>query len=300
LLRALAGLLPAQGRLDVDGVDLATTPAHLRGVGWVPQDGALFPHLSARDNVAFGIGGRHGRAEAQQWLQALDITHLADRKPAQLSGGQAQRVALARALARRPRLLLLDEPLASLDAESRGDVRRALRRHLSSYDGVTMLVTHDPVDAMSLADRVIALEAGTVVQDDTPAEMSRAPRTTWLAGLMGHNGYRGRLSNGRLELPDGGALLVAEAGAEPAEAFAIVPPHAVTLHRGQPEGSARNSWPVTVEELTTVGTRVRVRCLGRPPVTAEVTPGAVTDLHLVEGAAVWASVKATEVTVVLL
>jgi molybdate transport system permease protein len=300
LLRAVAGLLRARGRVGIDGQDVAAAPPHQRRVGWVPQDGALFPHLTVRDNVAFGIGGRAARDEAGNWLTALGVEDLADRKPARLSGGQAQKVALARALARSPRVLLLDEPLAALDAEARGDVRRTLRRHLSAFDGVTLLVTHDPLDAMSLADRVIALEAGTVVQDAQPGDVARAPRTEWLAGLMGVNAFRGRLTGSSLALADGGALTVAEAMEPEADALAVVTPQAVTLHRHHPEGSARNAWPVTVTELSGTGTRVRVRCDGRPPVVAEVTSAAVTDLGLVEGAEAWASVKATEVTVVLL
>jgi molybdate transport system permease protein len=301
LLRALAGLAGTRGSIVIDGVDVTDAPPHLRRVGWVPQDGALFPHLSARDNVAFGIGGRAARAEADRWLSALDVADLADRRPAQLSGGQAQKVAIARALARRPRLLLLDEPLAALDATARGDVRRSLRRHLAGFDGVTLLVTHDPLDAMSLADRVIALDAGRVVQDASPREVARAPRTPWLAGLMGVNAFRGRLSGSRVALADGGELMVADGGGVgPADALLVVAPHAVTLHRNRPEGSARNAWPVTVAELTTAGSRVRVRCEGRPPVVAEVTGDAVGELGLVEGVAAWASVKATEVTVVLL
>ena len=299
LLRAIAGLTPAVGHVRVDGTDVAGVPAHRRGIGWVPQDGALFPHLSARDNVAFGIGGRSARADAARWLDALDVGDLADRRPAQLSGGQAQKVALARALARRPRVLLLDEPLAALDARARSDVRRALRTHLTAFDGVTLLVTHDPVDAMALTDRVIALEDGRVVQDAAPAEIARAPRSPWLGRLIGVNAYRGRLAGNRLTLDGGGELNVVDA-AEDAEALAVIPPQAVTLHRARPESSARNAWPVTVAELAGDVQRVRAHCTGTPDIVAEVTPEGVGALQLAEGATLWASVKATEITVVLL
>jgi molybdopterin-binding protein len=299
LLRGIAGLTPATGRIAVDGADLAAVPAQRRGVGWVPQDGALFPHLSARDNVAFGIGGRSARTDANRWLDALGVGELADRRPAQLSGGQAQKVALARALARCPRVLLLDEPLAALDAQARSDVRRALREHLAAFDGVTLLVTHDPVDAMALADRVVAIEDGTIVQDATPAEVARAPRSAWLGRLIGVNAYRGRLVGTRLALDGGGELSVADS-ADDVDAIGVIAPHAVTLHRTRPESSARNTWPVTVTELAGHGHRVRVRCDGQPDVVAEVTPEAVGALSLTEGARAWASVKATEITVVLL
>jgi molybdate transport system permease protein len=232
-------------------------------------------------------------------LDALGVADLARRRPRQLSGGQAQKVALARALARRPRVLLLDEPMASLDRAARGDVRRTLRRHLDDYDGVALLVTHDPLDAMALADRVIAVDGGRIVQEAAPAEVASRPRTPWLGRLMGVNAFAGRLSGNRLLLHDGGELSVADSGAG-VEALGVLPPHAVTLHRDRPTGSARYCWPVTVSELSAQGHRVRVRCSGLPDVVAEVTPEAVAELSLSEGATAWAGAKATEITVVLL
>ncbi|MDQ1699834.1 MAG: molybdate transport system ATP-binding protein [Frankiaceae bacterium] len=301
LLRAIAGLAPATGELRIGGVDvLDKTPAR-RGVGWVPQDGALFPHLSAADNVAFGLSGRRGRNQATQWLERFGIGVLADRRPGQLSGGQAQKVALARALAREPHVLLLDEPLAALDVEARTDVRRSLRMHLADFDGVTMLVTHDAVDVMTLANRVLALDHGATVQDDTVVSVTTAPRTPWLAALMGGNGFYGRTSRSVVALHDGGQLVAAELpGEDGVEVLAVVPAHAVTLHRSRPEGSARNVWPAAVRDLAVVGGRVRVTLDGTPAVLADVTTAAAADLSLREGVDVWASVKATEVTVVVL
>ena len=300
-LRALAGLAPAAGTLRIDGTDVQGKAPARRGVGWVPQDGALFPHLSARENVAFGLRGKHSRATAQGWLDRLGIGDLAQRRPAQLSGGQAQKVALARALAREPRLLLLDEPLAALDVEARTDVRRSLRAHLGEFGGVTMLVTHDPVDVMTLATRVLALDEGRVVQDSTVAGVTTAPRTPWLAALMGGNGFYARTSAGTLALQDGGVLVAADAPQEDgADVLAVVPAHAVTVHRSRPEGSARNVWPATVRDLTVVGGRVRVTLDGTPTALADVTAAVAADLALAEGVGVWASVKATEVTVVVL
>jgi molybdate transport system permease protein len=300
-LRAIAGLNPAAGSLRVDGVDvLGRRPAQC-AVGWVPQDGALFPHLTALDNVAFGLHGRRGRDEAIRWLELFGIGELARRRPDQLSGGQAQKVALARALARRPAVLLLDEPLAALDVEARTDVRRSLRAHLGDFAGVTLLVTHDPVDVMTLATRVLALDEGAVVQDAAVDGVMAAPRTPWLAALMGSNGFYAHTKDGTLDLDDGGVLVAAEMPTEDgAEVLAVVPAHAVTLHRQHPEGSARNVWPATVRDLAVVGGRVRVTLDGSPAVLADVTTRSAADLDLGEGAAVWASVKATEVTVVVL
>jgi molybdate transport system permease protein len=300
LLRALAGLTAVRGSIRVDDQELAAAPPEQRNIGWVPQNAALFPHLTALDNIAFGLGGRRGRPAAAEWLRRLGIMNLAGRKPAQLSGGQAQKVALARALARHPRLLLLDEPLSALDVSARVDVRRALRTHLADFDGVTILVTHDAVDAVAFADRVVALEAGHVVQDAAPGEVTRAPRTWWLAQLMGANAFAGHASGVTLHVDGGGTLALPEPVAVAGPALGVVPAHAVTLHRDKPRGSARNAWPVVVRELVPAGARVRVQCDGRPPVVAEVTPAAVADLQLREGEQVWASTKATEVTVVLL
>jgi molybdopterin-binding protein len=299
LLRVLAGLTASTGSIRLGDRDIDELAPHDRPVGWVPQDGALFPHLSALDNVAFGIGGRRGRQEATRWLTVLGLSDHLDHRPAQLSGGQAQRVALARALARRPTLLLLDEPMASLDVATRTDARRTLRQHLASYDGVTLLVTHDPVDAATLASRVVALDNGRVVQEATPTQLARAPRTAWLADWMGLNAFRGRVTGRDVQLDGGGHLVAADLPSTPAgEVLAVVPAHAVTLSRTQPRGSARNTWPVVVRELLATGSRVRIQCDGTPPVVAEVTAESVADLGLAEGVEAWASAKATEVTVV--
>jgi molybdate transport system permease protein len=176
-----------------------------------------------------------------------------------------------------------------------------LRAHLAGFDGVTLVVTHDPVDAASLATRLLALEQGRIVQDDSIAAAMRAPRSPWLAGLLGANAFRGRVDGRSVRTEDGGRLVVAEqAAADGAEVLAVVPAHAVTLHPVQPTGSARNTWPVAVREMTRHGARVRVHGDGRPPVVAEVTAEVVAELRLREGEQVWASVKATEVTVVVL
>jgi len=204
-------------------------------------------------------------------------------------------VALARALAPEPRVLLLDEPLSALDASTRVDTRRELRRHLEAHDGVRIVVTHDPVDAMTLADRVIVLETGRVVQAGPLAELRERPRSRYVADLVGVNLYRGAADGLRIRLPGRGELVAA--GHARGEVFAVVHPRAVALHRHEPEGTPRNVLPGTVEHLDVEGDRVRVIVAGAVPVTAEVTPAAVAELELTAGAAVWASIKATEVSV---
>ncbi|MFJ1598676.1 ABC transporter permease [Streptomyces sp. NPDC088261] len=306
LLRALLGLTPrSHATLRLGDLDVTALAPHRRDVAWVPQNGALFPHLNALANTAYGLRA-HGvrRAEArraaQEWLDRLGVGHLARRRPHQLSGGQAQRVALARALAARPRLLLLDEPLAALDQTTRAQVRHTLRRHLDGFGGVCLIVTHDPVEAVSLADRVLVLEAGRALQDAPPAEVTRNPRSPWVARMLGLNAWPGTFGPEGLVLGGGGRLVVADPLAPGTAAVAIIAPEAVSVHRDRPAGSPRNVWPGTVREITALGSRLRILITSpeAPDLVAEITPGAAAELGLADGAAVWTSVKATEVTLV--
>ena len=299
LLRALAGLVPAEGRIVLDGEDLLAVPTEARSVGYVFQDHVLFPHLSARDNVAFGLrcrgrSRRAARAEADRWLARVGLAEHAADRPGSLSGGQAQRVALARALAVAPRLLLLDEPLSALDATTRVTTRRDLVHHLQAHDGVRVVVTHDPVDALAMADHLVVLEAGRVVQAGTAEEIRVRPRSRYVADLIGVNLLRGVAERGVVRMRD---AVIVSADAVDGPAFAVFHPHAVALHRERPEGTPRNVWPGTVAALELEGDRVRVTLDGVVPLSADVTPAAVTALGLASGVPVWASVKATEVAV---
>ena len=306
LLRALAGLTPlTRGRVCVDGtvvedvVARINLPSEQRPIGFMFQDGLLFPHLSCRDNVAFGLrargaGRRHAREQAEMWLAQVGLGDRAASRPSALSGGERQRVALARALITQPRVLLLDEPLAAVDVSARVDLRRVLRGQLSRYEGVRLLVTHDPLEAMALADRVVVLEQGTVSQQGTIADITARPRSRWVATMLGLNLFRGTAGADGLDV--GGVTIAALSDVRGA-AFAVVHPRAIALHRSRPEGSARNVWRGEAESLDLEGDRVRVRVVGRIPVVAEVTPGAVAELGLAAGGEVWVSVKATEVDV---
>ncbi len=303
LLRAMAGLVPATGSLHVGGREVLGLPPYARRIGWLPQDRLLFDQLSALDNIAYGLraaglGRRAARASALAWLQRLGIEALAGRRPAQLSGGQAARVALARALAPAPDLVLLDEPLAALDAESRDDVRRMLRARLTAGPAPAVIVTHDPVDVVALADRLVVLEAGRVLQSGTPAEVAAAPRSPWVAGLLGQNAWRGVSDATGLAVDGGGHLSAVDVLAPGRPALAMVEPAAVALHRRRPEGSARNVLEGEVGELRALGGRVRVTVTGRPGVIAEVTVAAAAELRLADGGPVFASIKATEVRLV--
>ncbi len=296
-LRALAGLAPNEGSMVLDGVALDRVPTERRPIGVVFQDYLLFPHLSIVDNVAFGprchgTGRAEAHREAMHWLDRVGLAGYAKAKPRALSGGQAQRVALARALAVHPRLLLLDEPLAALDAGTRLDIRSRLRHHLSGFAGATVLVTHDPLDAMVLADRIVVMERGAIVQSGAPSDITRRPRTDYVARLVGLNLYRGTAGDGAVDLAGGGRLAVDDPVS--GDVFVAFPPSAVALYPARPDGSPRNVWPVTVVGVERYGDRVRVELAGEPAVLADVTAAAVAELRLLAGRELWAAVKATE------
>ncbi len=311
-LRALAGLLPVtgghvllDGRVWDRGAEFV--PPERRPIGVVFQDYLLFAHLSALENVAFGLRARGApkaaaRARALHWLTVVGLAERAGAKPRALSGGQAQRVALARALATSPELLLLDEPLAALDASTRLHVRAELGRHLAAYPGRALLVTHDPLDAMVLADRLVIVEGGRVVQEGAPTEVARRPRTDYIAHLVGLNLLRGKASGTVITLDEtsvdgrragGGTLVVAEPAAGPVHV--AFPPSAVGLYPQRPVGSPRNTWPVTVTGVEQHAHTLRVHLDGAPPVLADVTASVVAELRLAPGARLWATLKATEV-----
>jgi molybdate transport system ATP-binding protein len=307
VLRALAGLQPIDaGRVTIEDrvVDEPAAglfvPAEQRPVGVVFQDYLLFPHLTVRENVAFGPRAKgaakaEARAGAQRWLDRVGIADLGGQRPRKISGGQAQRAALARALATEPRLLLFDEPLAALDAGTRTSVRRDLHRHLAEFDGATVLVTHDALDAIALADRIVILETGTVTQTGSLAEVMTRPRSSYVADLIGMNLLRGRSNGTLIDLDDHlGQVVTADPFDGPV--LALIHPNAVSLHRNEPEGSPRNRWHEHITGFDLLGDRVRVRLDGEVPLVAEVTPAAVAEMAVTEGDTVWASVKATEIT----
>lgn len=277
LLHALAGLVDVTGTAHVGGVDLLSLPVRERRVGLVFQGQLLFPHLSALDNVAFGPRARgEGRARAdavaRDWLERFGIAELAGRTPRELSGGQAQRVAIARALATDPDVLLLDEPFTGLDVSVQVALRIELGRHLRDFAGIALLVTHDAIDALTLADRVLVLDDGHVAQVGAPAEVAAEPRTPHVARLVGLN-----------LVTDGDEML----------AFT---PDAVVVSIHEPEGSTRLRWHGPIATLAPHGDAVRLLVHAGPDLLADVTPAAATELGLVPGREVWLSTKATAVS----
>ncbi len=308
LLNAVAGLMPvSNGRILLDGhvVDDAATGEFLeaaeRPVGFVFQNYRLFPHMSVLDNVAFaprarGISRHEARATASGWLARLGLEPFAGRRPADLSGGQAQRVALARALAGDPALLLLDEPLSALDARTRLDVQTELRHHLSDFGGPCLLVTHDPLEALVLADRLLVLEEGKIVQEGMPAEIARRPATEYVAKLVGLNLYAGDVDGPKVRLRDGGTFVVPDHH-QHGEVLVALRPSAVVVSIEQPHTSARNAWQATIVGLTLLTDRVRIDLEGEPSALVDVTPSAVSELELTSGSRVWLTAKATDLEV---
>ncbi|MBL0749468.1 sulfate/molybdate ABC transporter ATP-binding protein [Nocardioides baculatus] len=277
LLHAIAGLVDVEGSAHLGGTDLLATPVRERRVGLVFQGQLLFPHLTALDNVAFGRRARgedrrSAESVGREWLERFGIAELADRRPRELSGGQAQRVAIARALATDPDVLLLDEPFTGLDVSVQMALRIELGQHLRDFAGITLLVTHDAIDALTLADRVLVLDHGQVAQVGRPAEVAAEPRTPHVARLVGLN-----------LVPDGDDLM----------AFT---PDAVTVSLAEPEGSSRLRWKGQIATLAPHGDAVRLLVHASPDLLADVTPAAATELQLVPGCEVWLSAKATAVS----
>ena len=290
IVETIAGLVPAaSGRILLDDEPIHDLPPERRPIGIAFQDGVLFPHLSVMENVAFpvrarGARSRAARAHALELLERLAPGIDPGAKPGTLSGGERQRVALARALAGTPRVLILDEPLSAVDVSARAELRALLRRTLRGFAGPRLLVTHDPVEAMTLADRVVVLESGRITQTGTPDEIRDAPRTRYAADLVGMNLFAGRLTPleagaGALETADGVVTVPWPEGMAVGpidDVLATLAPADVALHAVRPEGSARNVVHGVVDEVAILGDRARVRLNGSPRLVAEITTGSVT------------------------
>ncbi|MEX1125549.1 MAG: ATP-binding cassette domain-containing protein [Acidimicrobiia bacterium] len=304
---ALAGLIQVdEGRIVLGGRTLDDSerarfvPPEERMVGVVFQDYVLFPHLTVAENIAFGPRShRMGREPAMQraalWMNRLALDDLAQRKPGQLSGGQAQRVALARAMAIEPDLLLLDEPLSALDVATRARLRRALSDHLAQFPGPRLLITHDPSEAFLLADEIHVIEDGRVTQVGTANDIRLRPKTPYIADLAGSNLLSGTARDGSVAIGNS-QLQIADHSLE-GPVLVTIHPRTIALHRGRPDGSARNTWETSVTLIELLGDRARLQVSDPVALTIEITPEAVEALELKTGARVWVSIKATEIGV---
>jgi molybdate transport system ATP-binding protein len=309
IVEALTGLLPIDsgqisiaGRVVDDPADGTFVHPEHRRVGVVFQEYLLFDHLNVLDNIAFaprssGMSRAAARSVARDLATTFELSEVAEQMPMALSGGQAQRVALARTLASNPELLLLDEPLAALDVDVRTRLRRQLARHVESYSGPRLLITHDPTDAFLLADRIVVIEQGRVTQSGTPDEIRRHPETPYVAALSGRNLLYASCTEGVLEVDGSDRSLQTSDMSVQGRALVSIAPSAIALHPTEPHGSPRNTWLTFVSAIEPLGDTSRVY-LGDPlRLAADVTPGAVNSLDLRPGTPVWASIKATEIDV---
>ena len=313
LVEALAGLLTLEsGEITLDGnaierpADRIRLAPQERPFGVMFQGLWLFPHLDVLENVAFGprargVSRRDARSRAEQLMTRLELSALAARKPSELSGGEAQRVALARALAVEPRVLLLDEPLSALDLEARPRTRSLLQQMLQEFDGVRLVITHDPLEALLFADRLVILEDGRIVQSGPADLVRRRPLTPYVAGLSGVTLLRGRLrrANGIPELDvDGLRLSVPHLDVAAASAvLATVPPEAVRLTTAKPGSDGGVLLAGEIEGIELASHRSLVRLQTRPRLCAAVPTESVSRQGLRPGLRVWASIDASAIDV---
>lgn len=312
LLRADDAVVRLGNRTLTDTGRGVCVPVHDRRIGVLMQDPLLFPHLTAIANVMFAARRRADRSgarlRARRWLAEVGADDLADRAPGALSGGQAQLVALARALAAEPEVLLLDEPLAGLDIAGATAARSVLRRVLTADSRTALLITHDLIDVLTLADRVLVLQEGKVVEVGGVTEVLTSPRSDFGARIAGVNLVRGRLV-GPGTLRDAAGVIwhgvnwrgvnwhgsPAEASGSKQECVAVFAPAGVAVYRDQPHGSPRNSVRVRIAGLETSGGVVRVRAAaqadGAVGLSADVTPESVAEMRLQVGDEVWFTVK---------
>jgi molybdate transport system ATP-binding protein len=308
LLLMIAGLLrPDHGRIELGGTVVTDTdsgrfvPAHARGVAMLSQQAMLFPHMTAAANVAYaprckGESRSAALTTARRWLDAVDAGDLADRKPAQLSGGQAQRVAVARALAAEPRLLLLDEPMAALDVTAAPALRRLLRDILRLQGRTAIIVTHDLLDALAIADKVIIVDRGRVVERGPVRDVLSAPRSDFAARIAGINLVPGVISRPGVLRTAWGTDISGIGSVEPGTtAIALFRPASVAVHLDLPHASPRNVIAVTIAELDIHGTTVRIRGTEQPDggtgLAADITAASAADLDLEPGRTVHFVVK---------
>ena len=310
LVRPDRGMVRLGERVLTDTDAGIFVPTYARRVGLLLQDPLLFPHLSVAANVAFSPrlrrrGKAAARHAAQRWLEEVDAAQFADRKPRQLSGGQAQRVAIARALAGAPDVLLLDEPMAGLDVAAAAAIRTLLRRVLTSEGRAAVLVTHDVLDVLTLADRVMVIEGGRIAESGPVAEVLTAPRSGFGARIAGVNLINGTLDADGVLCTAAGVrwrgTAAADRGVAGQRAVAVFTPAAVAVFQDQPHGSPRNIVEITVAELDSRGATIRVRAGGQPDggpgLAADITADAAAELRVVPGMRLWFAVKAQEVSI---
>ena len=298
LLHALLGWLELEsGWIMVDGevidspdTDSYVPPQH-RPFGMVFQDGLLFPHMSVEKNILFGAGKDFNLKPLAESLQANELLA---KFPSELSAGERQRAAIARSLAARPKVLFLDEPFSALDIQGKRRGRSLLKEALAIGVSGCLIVTHDLVDAFTLADRVMIIEGGKLTQFDVPDRIRSRPGSEWIADLVGWNYYEGIGEGSVVTLPHGTTIFTAQDDLDGPTSISINPA-SVSIFRSQPSGSPRNSWLSSIQSIEILGGRARVSLVGEIDICADITTVAANELRQSISSEVWVSVKATEV-----
>ncbi|MCH2634006.1 MAG: ABC transporter ATP-binding protein [Acidimicrobiales bacterium] len=298
LLHALLGWLELEsGWIMVDGevidspdTDSYVPPQH-RPFGMVFQDGLLFPHMSVEKNILFGAGKDFNLKPLAESLQASELLA---KFPSELSAGERQRAAIARSLAARPKVLFLDEPFSALDIQGKRRGRSLLKEALAIGVSGCLMVTHDLVDAFTLADRVMIIEGGKLTQFDVPDRIRSRPGSEWIADLVGWNYYEGIGEGSVVTLPHGTTIFTAQDDLDGPTSISINPA-SVSIFKSQPSGSPRNSWLSSIQNIEILDGRARVSLVGEIDICADITTAAANELRQSISSEVWVSVKATEV-----
>ena len=298
LLHALLGWLELEsGWIMVNGevidspdTDSYVPPQH-RPFGMVFQDGLLFPHMSVEKNILFGAGKDFNLKPLAESLQASELLA---KFPSELSAGERQRAAIARSLAARPKVLFLDEPFSALDIQGKRRGRSLLKEALAIGVSGCLIVTHDLVDAFTLADRVMIIEGGKLTQFDVPDRIRSRPGSEWIADLVGWNYYEGIGEGSVVTLPHGTTIFTAQDDLDGPTSISINPA-SVSIFKSQPSGSPRNSWLSSIQNIEILGGRARVSLVGEIDICADITTVAANELRQSISSEVWVSVKATEV-----
>ena len=298
LLHALLGWLELEsGWIMVNGevidspdTDSYVPPQH-RPFGMVFQDGLLFPHMSVEKNILFGAGKDFN---LKPLAESLQVSELLAKFPSELSAGERQRAAIARSLAARPKVLFLDEPFSALDIQGKRRGRSLLKEALAIEVSGCLMVTHDLVDAFTLADRVMIIEGGKLTQFDVPDRIRSRPGSEWIADLVGWNYYEGIGEGSVVTLPHGTTIFTAQDDLDGPTSISINPA-SVSIFKSQPSGSPRNSWLSSIQNIEILGGRARVSLVGEIDICADITTVAANELRQSISSEVWVSVKATEV-----
>ena len=298
LLHALLGWLELEsGWIMVDGEVIASpdtdsyVPPQHRPFGMVFQDGLLFPHMSVEKNILFGAGKDFNLKPLAESLQASELLA---KFPSELSAGERQRAAIARSLAARPKVLFLDEPFSALDIQGKRRGRSLLKEALAIEVSGCLMVTHDLVDAFTLADRVMIIEGGKLTQFDVPDRIRSRPGSEWIADLVGWNYYEGIGEGSVVTLPHGTTIFTAQDDLDGPTSISINPA-SVSIFKSQPSGSPRNSWLSSIQNIEILDGRARVSLVGEIDICADITTVAANELRQSISSEVWVSVKATEV-----